>query len=48
MCITFEPLNGISRCGHSVKATEQYFSCGAVYYAVRGAFNIRVGGWNLK
>ena len=29
-----------------MKATEQYFFCGTVYYAVQGGFNFWVCGWN--
>ena len=31
-----------------MKATEQYFSCGAVYYAVQVGSNFWVCGWNPK
>ena len=29
-----------------MKATEQYFSCGSVYYAVQGGSNFWVCEWN--
>ena len=31
-----------------MKATEQYFSCGTVYYAVQGDSNFWVSGWSLR
>ena len=37
--LTFEPVGEILKCDHSVESYRAVLSCGAVYYAAKGASN---------
>ena len=46
--LAFETVDEILKRDHSNESYWAVFSCGAVYYAVQGAFNFGVCGWHPK
>ena len=46
--LNVEFVDEILKCNHSNESYWAVLSCGAVYYAVQGDFNIWVSGWNYK
>ena len=44
LVLTFEPVDEILKCDHSSESCWAVLSCGAVYYAAQGCFNVWVCG----
>ena len=44
--LTFESVDEILWCDHSIESYWAVLSCGTVYYAVQGSSNIWVSAWN--
>ena len=44
--LTFESVDEILKCDHSIESYWAALSCGTVYYAVQGGSSFWVCGWN--
>ena len=46
LVLAFESVDEIVKCDHSNESYWALRSCGTVYYAVQGSFNLQIRGWN--